>query len=1308
MDANQSQPPGQRPDQIPIAQLSPGVENLSRCSIHATVSLLWPYSSSTQSLGLLLAEPDFRLRRSNGQVKVIFHGHIAESVAASKLGIGDYVFLSLDGARFVDNQATTQTPGKCVTWDLHFDDRVLLEVFRASERLSTVKVDRPSSPVPNIRVTSPTPVTPKNISFQGEIPSVTHAESWQSPAFVGRSRTSFGALVDSAFDPFAEEDGYVPGKGRKRTRFSMRNNDWRIIDEPEVPGEDDMPLDWAHIFDEAEISSDGDKDESTDAALPAPTDTMEVVSTDIDIPMTQSSPGLSQDVAHTNQEETSRQPEKQPFPDLSAHLPIHTPRLNPIPSPGLPIPSPLLTAPSSQGYFESVEVTSHTHFEPVASKLSQELPKTTNETSQSLGEGEKHSGDNGTAAFTEESLKISTASQALEISEPIEATERIVEDTASTGTTNPSEVNAESGVIEAVNVEPREESDVQELHDNVHGGDASEESGKGEEEEAESPDSEFNEVQIEDESQDRRNIGSGFAARDHGSANMPEVIESDSDEESEVAESLEDFETTEHRNIRLGDRTVSDERDEFSSQNGADEDKNEYLDEDEDGYENYGDDDADEDNIGEEEYYRVGSGDEEVQSIDENEYDGRVESEVESDQMSVEDGIQPSQSPKTGPPEVIVLDSDSEDEAPPYYQISHFEQSHIPTLTQRRQSPAASEEGSFFDGSESASGMDDWSEEDESQTNDEIGPEREERRPDTESIEGEEIEHRASESVSVGDQWPEDENMEGQTVGDEQEDEQMGYSFAEQQPSSRAKEPSITLIEHDGEGSAVQESQHIEDDSAGVSTAGSALLPLQHGELDYASPAHPSNHTTPPVTSDHPLAIDPELYSSTPVQEEVGGETDQAFPEHQSQGLLNEGPSLNDTEQVKEDKASKMAFSLDGAVPSQLSPEPHNAISGVPFTLPHGPRIMTPNVSQLSDEPAHVDIITGEPLPTPVHTQETLPRAHDISEPARTADSAPALSAKESSPVLEETGEGTVFDEIPQKEQQQAIEETSVHNRTEGLVAQDEALQPQRHEDTDSIGTMDSVHLLSVDRHYPGLRSKLSYFAPLATLIDHFGALTDTLSVVSEVRPIIRATSGKKDYLLTLQLTDPSMAGTALNAEIFRPYKGALPSPEEGDAILLRNFMVRSFNHSMVLVSVETSSWAVFNSSRVDAQVDGPPVEYGAEEQAHATDLRQWYQETGMAMVADNQLQASIERASREQTPASSAVFSDSGSPDSLLRDNRAGSSVSARGARRGRKSRRRITIHELRDGTRYTEVGSPSGKDSIHELRDGTVYANL
>lgn len=93
--------------------------------MRAVVTLVWPYSSTTKSLSLLLAEPDFRLRRSNGQVKVVFHGPVAEKVAESHAGIGDEIVLSLAGSRFVDNNAA----GNYVAWDLHFDDRVFLEVF---------------------------------------------------------------------------------------------------------------------------------------------------------------------------------------------------------------------------------------------------------------------------------------------------------------------------------------------------------------------------------------------------------------------------------------------------------------------------------------------------------------------------------------------------------------------------------------------------------------------------------------------------------------------------------------------------------------------------------------------------------------------------------------------------------------------------------------------------------------------------------------------------------------------------------------------------------------------------------------------------------------------------------------------------------------------------------------------------------------------------------------------------------------------------------------------------------------------------
>lgn len=113
---------------IPIAQLSPTLEQYEEKYIEATVTLVWPYSSSTKSISLLLAETDFRLRRLHGQVKAIFNGRVAEQVAASHVGIGDNICLGLKGSRFVANDATTQTPGRFIAWDVHFDHGLSLEV----------------------------------------------------------------------------------------------------------------------------------------------------------------------------------------------------------------------------------------------------------------------------------------------------------------------------------------------------------------------------------------------------------------------------------------------------------------------------------------------------------------------------------------------------------------------------------------------------------------------------------------------------------------------------------------------------------------------------------------------------------------------------------------------------------------------------------------------------------------------------------------------------------------------------------------------------------------------------------------------------------------------------------------------------------------------------------------------------------------------------------------------------------------------------------------------------------------------------
>lgn len=113
---------------VPIAQLSPDLERLAKKSFLAAVALVWPYSSSTKSVSLLLAEPDFRLRGAKGQIKATFHGRVAEKVAESHIGIGETVCLALKDIKFVSNEGAQQTPGRSVGWDAHFENGVSLEV----------------------------------------------------------------------------------------------------------------------------------------------------------------------------------------------------------------------------------------------------------------------------------------------------------------------------------------------------------------------------------------------------------------------------------------------------------------------------------------------------------------------------------------------------------------------------------------------------------------------------------------------------------------------------------------------------------------------------------------------------------------------------------------------------------------------------------------------------------------------------------------------------------------------------------------------------------------------------------------------------------------------------------------------------------------------------------------------------------------------------------------------------------------------------------------------------------------------------
>lgn len=140
-----------------------------------------------------------------------------------------------------------------------------------------------------------------------------------------------------------------------------------------------------------------------------------------------------------------------------------------------------------------------------------------------------------------------------------------------------------------------------------------------------------------------------------------------------------------------------------------------------------------------------------------------------------------------------------------------------------------------------------------------------------------------------------------------------------------------------------------------------------------------------------------------------------------------------------------------------------------------------------------------------------------------------------------------------------------------------------------------------------GLRTALSYYAPLSTLLSHFNNPTSVLATVHSFNAITQSKSGPRDYHQSLYLTDPSSVSCPLTwARIFRPNELAFPNLIQGDAILLRNFKVQSFQNRVGLLSTNSSAWAVFRQD-TEVQVRGPPVEFGPEERSFARALWNWW-----------------------------------------------------------------------------------------------------
>lgn len=115
----------------PLAQLSPDLPEQTTRKLHGEVTITWPYSAVTKTLAFLLAEPDFRLRRDKGSVRVQLTGPAAEAVGKWELGSGDEVTLALDGVEWAKDEEPVRPAGSRVDWQLKFAGKLVLKVGRA-------------------------------------------------------------------------------------------------------------------------------------------------------------------------------------------------------------------------------------------------------------------------------------------------------------------------------------------------------------------------------------------------------------------------------------------------------------------------------------------------------------------------------------------------------------------------------------------------------------------------------------------------------------------------------------------------------------------------------------------------------------------------------------------------------------------------------------------------------------------------------------------------------------------------------------------------------------------------------------------------------------------------------------------------------------------------------------------------------------------------------------------------------------------------------------------------------------------------
>ncbi|KAL8894450.1 MAG: hypothetical protein Q9192_004311 [Flavoplaca navasiana] len=193
---------------------------------------------SNQTFSILLAEPDFRLRRQRGQVRVQFRGSSAKALARCDVQSGDYVDLALSHAQWEKKESASGTPGRGIEWELRFEERVVLQIQREDQEPVELDIDHPA-PSPERQPRSPPPLDPSTtLEFPSTpvafAPVPSRLQAWSTPAFLKRDRLSGISYFGSDYNPF-DEDDFRDNNRRKKTKYGRASNQWRFTEQESSP-----------------------------------------------------------------------------------------------------------------------------------------------------------------------------------------------------------------------------------------------------------------------------------------------------------------------------------------------------------------------------------------------------------------------------------------------------------------------------------------------------------------------------------------------------------------------------------------------------------------------------------------------------------------------------------------------------------------------------------------------------------------------------------------------------------------------------------------------------------------------------------------------------------------------------------------------------------------------------------------------------------------------------------------------------------------------------------------------------------------